>query len=73
MNDDGGPAFPTEQAATDTAFFPRSQGMSLRDYFAAAALQGYLASMDYEDSTTFAEYAQSAYDQADAMITERAK
>jgi D-alanyl-D-alanine carboxypeptidase len=47
---------------------PNSSGMSLRDYFAAAALQGLLSSMaNYPQSAT------QAYEIADAMLAEREK
>jgi len=56
----GGPAFP---------FNYGQQGMTLRDYFAAAALTGMLASpaRDYD----FDGAADDAYRYADAMIRER--
>jgi hypothetical protein len=46
-------------------------GMSLRDYFAAAALTGLLANPEFED--TAHDTAKIAYQQADAMLLERAK
>jgi hypothetical protein len=55
----GGPAFPT-----GTAF----QGMTLRDYFAAKAMQGLTA-----NSTNPKEIAQAAYIVADAMLEARKK
>jgi hypothetical protein len=58
--DDGGLAFPSEYYA--------EQGMTLRDYFAAAALQGLLAN-GYNGSCNRA--AINAYDYADAMIEAR--
>jgi hypothetical protein len=72
--DDGGSAFPWPPVGTGD---PRdgmaggSSGMSLRDYFAAAALQGLLAeshSMGMIDCD-----ARAAYQYADAMLAERAK
>lgn len=66
---DGGSAFPvhTERGLTYL-------GMTLRDYFAAKAMQGLIAQSDgsaLESSETVgAEY---AYRMADAMIKERAK
>jgi hypothetical protein len=60
--DDGGTAFPSEYYAC--------QGMSLRDYFAAAALTGIRAN----DSVEWNEYsgiAKCAYLQADAMLAAR--
>ncbi len=53
----GGPAFPT-----GTAF----QGMTLRDYFAAKAMQGLTT-----NSTNPKEIAQAAYIVADAMLEAR--
>ena len=58
---DGGPAFPAP-SITD--------GMTLRDYFAAKAMQGLCAhpeSPDWDES----DIAKSAYDQADAMLKAR--
>ena len=45
---DGGPAFPCEQHETLNREWNQSfePGMSLRDYFAAAALQGYMSIPD---------------------------
>lgn len=44
------------------------RGMSLRDYFAAKAMQGLLASEVYAPREEFAE---SAYKMADAMLKAR--
>jgi hypothetical protein len=65
---DGGPAFPvtTEHGSV----FPLP-GMTLRDYFAAAALQGMLA--DSQCNGPVEGYANDAYQYADAMLAERAK
>jgi hypothetical protein len=60
---DGGPAFPTATLAQKT-----EGGMTLRDYFAAAALQGLLASCPWEQVD---EVPQKAYDIADAMLKAR--
>ena len=74
----GGPAFQRPSSeAVDTQgqhFFPEAQsGMTLRDYFAAAALTGLLAAESYPDgpSRTFTEAAAVAYTQADAMLAQR--
>lgn len=53
-------------------------GMTLRDYFAAAALQGMLAyynkdSGDFHTNSSFEKNAEYAYQQADAMLAQRAK
>jgi hypothetical protein len=65
----GGPAFPT-----GTAF----QGMTLRDYFAAQAMQGLLAGLD-RDARRFMErqeepaeaMAKACWTMADAMLEAR--
>ena len=54
----GGPAFPTNCY----------NGMTLRDYFAAKAMQGLLASDVYAPKDKFAE---NAYAMADAMLEAR--
>ena len=61
---DGGPAFPT----LDNTEHWRHLGLSLRDYFAAAALQGLLA-YDGDCSTAIG----LAYHTADAMLDWRKK
>ena len=66
-NGDGGPAFPVANGP-DTGW---DDGMSLRDYFAAKAMQGILSS-DAE-GVDFVYIASSAYRLADAMIAERKK
>lgn len=81
-NDDGGPAFPV------TGEDHRAWGISMRDYFAAKAMQGMLAVPDdqrYGDradkSLTVEQWQQwcvtgvieHAYRVADAMLKERAK
>ena len=50
------------------------QGMSLRDYFAAAAMQGSLSGSEFESGRPdMAAYCAWCYEVADAMLTERAK
>ena len=68
---DGGPAFAT-QLETNRDGYAITGGMTLRDYFAAKAMQGLCAhpeSPDWDES----DIAKSAYDQADAMLKARAK
>lgn len=71
---DGGPAFPCEEEKiTSFSGCPvtiQHSGMSLRDYFAAAALQGLIVSTSYETAALCAE---DAYMLADTMLAERAK
>ena len=62
----GGPAFPSTMT-DDTLHVP---GMTLRDYFAAKALQGLVVS---EAGLTFKAVAEDAYKYADAMLAERQK
>lgn len=63
---DGGPAFPILYDDLCVT------GMTLRDYFAAAALQGLLAD-EIAGYSTFSDFAEGAYGFADAMLAERAK
>ncbi|MDP3859880.1 MAG: hypothetical protein Q8Q73_19135 [Stagnimonas sp.] len=70
---DGGPAFPG--TGTDSSGCPvpehYSAGMTLRDYFAAKAMQGWLASFGPEDAVKPASVADFAYGIADAMLKAR--
>jgi polyhydroxyalkanoate synthesis regulator protein len=63
----GGPAFPVfpETGGGHAAAF---QGMTLRDYFAAKAMQGLLAS---EVEASMKEFAKKAYAMSDAMLEAR--
>jgi hypothetical protein len=78
-HNDGGPAFPAEVGSdgdfiqTGTQSF-RVPGMTLRDYFAAKAMQGLIAgsgnndgAVDYKEDAVV----QSAYSVADAMLLAR--
>ena len=71
---DGGPAFPAT-VQEDIDGYPRyaagNVGMSLRDYFAGQALAGMLA--DSTRQSSLENYADDAYDIADAMLAEREK
>lgn len=67
--DDGGSAFPLAILPESDAVY---SGMTLRDYFAAAALQGMLAQARPGDGTP-AEFAEDAYTFADAMLAARRK
>jgi hypothetical protein len=74
---DGGGAFPQTSMARVTEHVFET-GMTLRDYFAARALQGMIASgvrsFDVHDSDTNPRYAaRRAYEVADAMLAERQK
>jgi hypothetical protein len=82
MTDDkkGGPAFPQQDDAIG------SSGMTLRDYFAAQVLQGYIACNAWHPDFVYPEgykfgsgqradqvVAEAAYKYADAMLKERLK
>ena len=70
----GGPAFPTEsehQSGNTTWHF---EGMSLRDYFAAKALQAQLTAfwaLETHHGWSRDGIAQEAYSMADAMLAAR--
>ena len=57
-------------AAKPTAVFPV---MSLRDYFAARALPGLLATLTDDHAISATATARQAYEIADAMLAEREK
>ena len=61
MINDGGPAFPRTG-------WPNETGMTLRDYFAAKAMQALIPSGQSIDTM---KYAESAYALADAMLKAR--
>ena len=66
----GGPAFPAEVWAPD-GVPEHSEGMSIRDYFAAKALQGGLAhNRPAADAEGWAKW---AYKMADAMLKARSQ
>ena len=69
----GGPAFPVDVLYEKDGQKHRlvSDGLSMRDYFAAKALAGMLA--DSEVKATREDFAERSYAMADAMILERAK
>ena len=75
--DNGGPAFPCDGGRTVMSgnamhkTLP-SDGMNLRDYFAAKAMQGMLSAPVLASSDQFM-LARDAYTVADAMLLERAK
>jgi hypothetical protein len=66
---DGGPAFPHTTQWDGITPAINYHGISMRDYFAAAALQGLLAS--FESIGTRDAYALVAYEYADAMLKAR--
>ena len=71
---DGGPAFP--ELRPFNADWAADPGMSLRDYFAAKALEGILAfpgTLDGDHNKSPSTVARAAYNYADAMIEARSK
>lgn len=68
----GGPAFPYEERNGEGAPYKDYFGMTLRDYFAAKALNGLLAaSLMHEGVWKQNEVAETAYEIADAMLKAR--
>lgn len=66
-NNDGGPAFPaTEDHGLNYGMF----GMTLRDYFAAKAMQSYLTHLQGAEMLEI-QLAEYAYSIADAMLKAR--
>ncbi len=68
IEDNGGPAFPMPFKHGELDH--ECEGMTLRDYFAAKAMQGFSASHEYY-TWSFHKLAQAAYEQADAMLEAR--
>ena len=74
---DGGPAFPFSALEPEgPAVYKDNEGMTLRDYFAAKAMQGLFAMAAHPDSTgltreDFPASAGYAYAMADAMLKAR--
>lgn len=65
---DGGPAFPVV-----SEIMGHCSGMSLRDYFAAKALEGMLANQHPYQASDEHMFARDAYTLADAMLAARQK
>lgn len=68
-NDTGGPAFP-RVVEQPNGYTQAVEGMTLRDYFAAKAMQGY---MSIPGGVNPKWDARLAYEIADAMLVERSK
>ena len=62
MKDTGGPAFPHSRLGSD------ADGMTLRDYFAAKAMQAWISRGDDSGENGIAKW---AYEMADAMLKAR--
>jgi hypothetical protein len=69
----GGPAFPCDRIGPNSnGEVVSSCGMTLRDYFAIAVLQGWMAS-DATPKHSFSKIAFEAYAMADEMLKARNK
>lgn len=65
----GGPAFPLH-SETRPSIDTEWCGMTLRDYFAAKAMQGMYAASSFPTGVMY-DTAEEAYDMADAMLKAR--
>ena len=65
----GGPAFPCGGIITNDGIL--YEGMTIRDYFAAKAMQGLISDSDWRIDMAASETARAAYNQADAMLKAR--
>jgi len=70
MTDKITPAFPQHDRVVAALSIANSQGMSLRDYFAAKAMQA-IVSKEVSHVSWVGEYAKNAYKMADAMLKAR--
>ena len=70
MTDRNTPAFPTERIGVESGevLNYQEEGMTLRDYFAAKALQGLIST---EGAGSAERYAEISYKLADAMMKAR--
>lgn len=68
QTDTGDLAFPHSRLGSD------ADGMTLRDYFAAKAMQAFLRNLPPHDvEELYSTWAQDAYEMADAMLEARAE
>jgi hypothetical protein len=66
------PAFPTDLYDTEHQAWVQKEGMTLRDYFAARALQNFRDQIGSQsDQEWFDQMAEGAYRMADAMLKAR--
>jgi len=71
MHEDGGPAFPGAWKATHDGYARSDPGMTLRDYFAAKAMQAIMLDKEFLLRFGSSDVATRAYDYADAMLEAR--
>ena len=67
----GGPAFPCDNIYTGNGNFHNAEGMTLRDYFAAKAMQGFAADPQAAWKGGVTGMARCAYEWAEAMLKAR--
>lgn len=67
---DGGPAFPMGYHPEGNSA-DQCGGLTIRDYFAAKAMQALLSNPGLKFSKAMEPYAKDSYDMADAMLKER--
>ena len=67
----GGPAFPSSEYDPRYNRHVAIGGMTLRDYFAAKAMQGYLSDSEWLAEVSPQGTAEAAYRVADAMLRAR--
>lgn len=68
---DGGLAFPVVHPSANAGMVTVHEGMTLRDYFAAKALQALIGRSEWPEHPIAACF--EAYKMADAMLAERKK
>ncbi len=69
-SNNGGPAFPSMRDMRHNPDFDHEEGMTLRDYFAAKAMQSYLTHLQGAEMLEI-QLAERAYSIADAMLEAR--
>ncbi|NUT87144.1 hypothetical protein HNO91_11970 [Pseudomonas corrugata] len=67
----GGPAFPVTPDNDVRMNQSGGTGMTLRDYFAAKVMQGFVTSAPWEEAFDHLDSAKTAYEIADAMLAAR--
>ena len=72
---DGGPAFPREGFMGPHSWVQSQSGMTLRDYFAAKAMQGHLSNPTVTEHPAYDRegLVRESYAIADAMLKEKEK
>jgi hypothetical protein len=74
MKDNGGSAFPAQPIygrPDGTSIVHEQGGMTLRDYFAAKAMQAYASDAEWREDMDYVETARAAYAMADSMLKAR--